>query len=220
MSLTLIPRQIKFIGVPQMALTFSAPKLITSTLHLDAYQAINLILPKTIIGVLPPLTFTNTSAFIPWQITNIFSRLHNPSLQSFKLDHPHLKLAMSQPSKGIPVINHQSLDLINFLPPPTWTSPMVMLLLKGGGGQNCPYCCQSENSLHLCASTQCQSPTIISTLQQLRLMTGTLPTTMYTDFDPKLFSSPILSFCLYQNCIVIAAPSEQQNQNGFVECTW
>ena len=51
-------------------------------------------------------------------------------------------------------------------------------------------------------------------------MAGKLPTSLYTDFDSKLLSSSVLTFCAQHNTMVIAAPSEQQNQNGLVERTW
>ena len=57
----------------------------------------------------------------------------------------------------------------------------------------------------------CQSNSIISPLKQLKLMAGKLPTTLYTDFDTKLLSSYILNFCSDHDCMIIAAPSEQQN---------
>ena len=66
----------------------------------------------------------------------------------------------------------------------------------------------------------CQSSTIFSALKQLRLMAGKLPTYFYTDFDPKLLSSTALSYCSDHNCMVFAAPTEQQHQNGLVERTW
>ena len=59
----------------------------------------------------------------------------------------------------------------------------------------------------------CQSQSIITALTQLKIMAGKLPTSLYTDFDSKLLSSSVLTFCAQHNTMIIAAPSEQQNQN-------
>ena len=51
-------------------------------------------------------------------------------------------------------------------------------------------------------------------------MAGKLPTSLYTDLDTKLLSSSVLTFCTEHDTMIIAAPSEQQNQNGLVKRTW
>ena len=51
-------------------------------------------------------------------------------------------------------------------------------------------------------------------------MSGKLPKIIYTDFDPKLLSKTV-SNCLNQNnTIILAAPPEQQHQNGLIERMW
>ena len=66
----------------------------------------------------------------------------------------------------------------------------------------------------------CQSQSIITVLKQLMIMAGKLPTSLYTDLDTKLLSSSVLTFCTEHDTMIIAAPSEQQNQNGLVKRTW
>ena len=63
----------------------------------------------------------------------------------------------------------------------------------------------------------CQSSMIIQALQQLKLMAGKLPKTLYTDFDPKLLSSTVLFYCAESNYMIIAAPADQQNPNSLVK---
>ena len=47
-----------------------------------------------------------------------------------------------------------------------------------------------------------------------------LPQTIYTDFDPTLTSGKVLEYLLSQNTKILAAPPEQQHQNGLVERNW
>ena len=68
--------------------------------------------------------------------------------------------------------------------------------------------------------TDCKSTTIIHTLQQLKVTAGKLPRKLYTDFDPKLLSKIITTWYNSNNGIILAAPPEQQHQNGLVEKTW
>ena len=46
------------------------------------------------------------------------------------------------------------------------------------------------------------------------------PTTIYTDFDPKLIQGQVSEFLLGQNIHILAAPPERQHQNGLVERNW
>ena len=66
----------------------------------------------------------------------------------------------------------------------------------------------------------CKSTSIITALQQLKVMAGKLPRILYTDFDPKLLSKSITEWYNTNNGILLAAPPEQQHQNGLVERTW
>ena len=68
--------------------------------------------------------------------------------------------------------------------------------------------------------TDCKSTTIINTLQKLKVTAGKLPRKLYTDFDPKLLSAKVTSWYHQQNGMILAAPPEQQHQNGLVERTW
>ncbi len=51
-------------------------------------------------------------------------------------------------------------------------------------------------------------------------MAGKLPRIMYTDFDPKLISNNVIEYYHKNDRIILAAPPEQQHQNGLVERTW
>ena len=66
----------------------------------------------------------------------------------------------------------------------------------------------------------CKSSTITVALQKLKVLAGKLPKLIYTDFDPKLLSKTVTTWLQNQNTIILAAPPEQQHQNGLVERTW
>ena len=66
----------------------------------------------------------------------------------------------------------------------------------------------------------CKSASIITALQKLKTMAARLPQVMYTDFDPKLLSKMVTSWYNKQMGIILAAPPEQQQQNGLAERTW
>ena len=66
----------------------------------------------------------------------------------------------------------------------------------------------------------CKSTSIITALQKLKTMAGRLPRILYTDFDPKLLSKMVTSWYHKQMGIILAAPPEQQQQNGLAERTW
>ena len=66
--------------------------------------------------------------------------------------------------------------------------------------------------------TKAQS--IVSALKELLVIAGKLPTTIYTDFDPKILSSKVTSFCHDNLSNLLACPEGQQNQNGLVERKW
>ena len=68
--------------------------------------------------------------------------------------------------------------------------------------------------------TDCKSTTIIATLQLLKVSAGKLPRLLYTDFDPKLLSKKVTTWYNSQNGMILAAPPEQQDQNGLVKRTW
>ena len=65
--------------------------------------------------------------------------------------------------------------------------------------------------------TDCKSTTIINTLQKLKVTAKKLPQTLNSDFDSKLLSSKITAWYHSQNEIILAAPPEQQHQNGLTE---
>ena len=66
----------------------------------------------------------------------------------------------------------------------------------------------------------CKSVSITNALQRLKVMAGKLPRIMYTDFDPKLLSKTVTNWYLDNDGMILAAPPEQQHQNGLVERTW
>ena len=68
--------------------------------------------------------------------------------------------------------------------------------------------------------TDCKSMTITDTLKQIKVVAGKLPRKLYTDFDPKLLSKKITTWYTNHNNIILAAPPEQQYQNGLVKRTW
>ncbi len=66
----------------------------------------------------------------------------------------------------------------------------------------------------------CKSISITKARQKLKVMAGKLPRLMYTDFDPKLLSKTVASWYHENDDMILAAPPEQQHQNGLVERTW
>ena len=66
----------------------------------------------------------------------------------------------------------------------------------------------------------CKSTSIIAALQKLKVMAGKYPKMIYTDFDPKLLSNKVTQWLGEKDCLILAAPPEQQHQNGLVERTW
>ena len=50
-------------------------------------------------------------------------------------------------------------------------------------------------------------------------MARKLPRIMYTDFDPKLLSKTVTSWYNKNMGMILAAPPEQQQQNGLAEHT-
>ena len=66
----------------------------------------------------------------------------------------------------------------------------------------------------------CKSSSITSALQHLKSMAGKLPRLLYTDFDPKILSTKIMEWYASNDGMILAAPPEQQHQNGLVERTW
>ena len=58
---------------------------------------------------------------------------------------------------------------------------------------------------------------IVQALKELHVLTGKLPSTIYTDFDPKISSQKVLNYCFTHNSNLLACPEGQQNQNGLVE---
>ena len=63
----------------------------------------------------------------------------------------------------------------------------------------------------------CKGESIILCLKKLKTMEGKLPTKFYTDFDAKLLSETVTTFCAEHKSLLLAAPSDQQHQNGLVE---
>ena len=51
-------------------------------------------------------------------------------------------------------------------------------------------------------------------------MAGKLPTRFFTDFDTKILSEAVTKFCADNDSLLLAAPPDQQHQNGLVERTW
>ena len=66
----------------------------------------------------------------------------------------------------------------------------------------------------------CKSISITNALQKLKVMDGKLPQIMYTDFDPKLLSKTVTNWYHNNDGMIMAAPPEQQHQNGLAERTW
>ena len=64
------------------------------------------------------------------------------------------------------------------------------------------------------------SSSLIHAFKECRAECGRLPSTIYTDCDPKLFSRDIASYLLDNNSKIRAAPQGLQNQNGLVEAAW
>ena len=54
----------------------------------------------------------------------------------------------------------------------------------------------------------------------MKAITGMLPRKLYTDFDRTLMGSEVRQHCATNNCLILAAPKDQQHQNGLVERRW
>ncbi len=65
-----------------------------------------------------------------------------------------------------------------------------------------------------------KADSILTALKELKVSAGCLPRTLYTDFDPKILSRPVINFCLDNQTDLLACPEGQQNQNGLVERKW
>ena len=65
-----------------------------------------------------------------------------------------------------------------------------------------------------------KASSIITALRKLHATTGMFPKQIYTDFDSKLLSSPVLTYCTKLHCQLHSCPEGQQNQNGLVEQKW
>lgn len=64
------------------------------------------------------------------------------------------------------------------------------------------------------------SDSIITQLKYISATYGRLPKQIYSDFDPKLLSKKVRTFCHENNSIIHACPHSQQNQNGSCERRW
>ena len=65
-----------------------------------------------------------------------------------------------------------------------------------------------------------KADSIVTALKELKVSAGCLPKTLYTDFDPKILSRPVINFCVDNHTDLLACPEGQQNQNGLVERKW
>ena len=61
---------------------------------------------------------------------------------------------------------------------------------------------------------------IIRQLKYIKATYGRLPTTIYTDFDNKLLSKDVVTYCNSHNSKLLACPHSQQSQNGLCERQW
>ena len=63
----------------------------------------------------------------------------------------------------------------------------------------------------------CKGDSLIYALTRLKTMAGKLPTRFFTDFDTKILSETVISFLADNDSLLLAAPPDQQHQNGLVE---